>query len=288
MMLCISKVSSLSLIVVLIAFSMGTSPAFAQTVDFIEITEKKIYSDNTCITVIGKVNSVLLDIPIILQVYGPNGNLIEIRQLDVDSDKLFNANFVPNGNLWKHEGDYTMKITYNKYTFDGVLYVSDGPTYTSPSNPIPFVFEDKKYFFMDDPDINNVSVDNQNNSIFYKLSREKTPCNEEDSYLHSIMFQNPNLIDYDDKQDRSVFIVQVNGDITKYDIPDITTSSTSSIETITFLVPYDTANVEITVVKVIPEFGILTILILGIAIFTAIIIFRIKSPQTLISLKQSW
>lgn len=258
----------------------GTIPAsFAQTDGFIELTEKVVYSDK-CITLMGKVQNIIPDVPVIIQVISPNDNLVDIRQLSVNDDLLFDTNFSPS---WKLDGEYTMKITYGSHFLDDVLHVVSTPD-TNPSPDVEhiqvFKFEGKEYYFEGRDDMKNISVNDETNTIHYELKYPSHPCLTVDYKLTSVNFYNPVVLDPQD-DNQSEFLILVNDKPTDYEMDTITFAEGHS-NIITFAVPYGTSSVDITVTKIVPEFGTIVMMVMIIAIIGIIAITknsRILQPK---------
>ena len=106
-----------SLFMILVA-SIGLIPAFAQSVEDITVTtDKASYSDGEVVMVSGQVKEVFSGLPVSLQVFAPNGNLVTIKQIDVGADKMFSADIPAGGSdLWKAAGTYTVKVSYGLTT----------------------------------------------------------------------------------------------------------------------------------------------------------------------------
>ena len=70
-----------------------------------------IYYDGDHIVVFGTVNTIFEDMPITVQIYYGT-NLVDIAQLDVAEDGTFGAIFYATGSKWKEEGTYTVRAQY--------------------------------------------------------------------------------------------------------------------------------------------------------------------------------
>ena len=78
---------------------------------FVEMNKKTYFSGET-ILVTGKVKDLLAGIPVSLLVIAPNGNLVTIAQINVNSDKKFNTEITTGGPLMKMGGMYTIRVQY--------------------------------------------------------------------------------------------------------------------------------------------------------------------------------
>jgi predicted secreted protein with PEFG-CTERM motif len=72
---------------------------------------KQFYEQGEAVVISGKVDAVLENTPIIIQVYF-NQNLVEIAQVDVAQDGSFTHSVIAEGPYWKSDGKYTVKATY--------------------------------------------------------------------------------------------------------------------------------------------------------------------------------
>jgi|APSaa5957512535_1039671.scaffolds.fasta_scaffold10398_3 plastocyanin len=85
-------------------------------------TDKSSYFDTETIKISGMVDEILERVPISLQIISSDGNLMNIAQIVVGSDKKFSTELTAGGSLWNSDGSYTIKIIYGsestETTFD--------------------------------------------------------------------------------------------------------------------------------------------------------------------------
>jgi hypothetical protein len=72
---------------------------------------KQFYQQGEAVVISGKVDAVLENTPIIIQIYF-NQNLVDIAQVDVAQDGSFTHSVIAEGPYWKSDGKYTVKATY--------------------------------------------------------------------------------------------------------------------------------------------------------------------------------
>jgi plastocyanin len=104
-------------------------------------TDKSKYDENDTILVIGKVREFLSGYPVSLRVLAPNGNLVTVVQVEVNSDNTFSTYLTPT-ELWKYDGTYTIVVLYGTesrtaettFTFGDVA--DDIPTI--PDDDLPY------------------------------------------------------------------------------------------------------------------------------------------------------
>ena len=93
--------------------SVGTTTSFAQNESIIINIDKSSYSSGEIISISGKVQDPL-GIGITLMMINPNGNIVSIAQMEVDSDNQFNTKITLGGPLMKNAGIYTIKVVQDK------------------------------------------------------------------------------------------------------------------------------------------------------------------------------
>ena len=73
------------------------------------------YAENGEIIISGKVKESSLSeyhTPVTLMIVSPDGNIVKIDQLALNSNNEFSTTLVAGGPLWKAGGDYTVKANY--------------------------------------------------------------------------------------------------------------------------------------------------------------------------------
>ena len=97
-------------VTILILVGTGAvSQAFAAFTITIE-TDKDVYDHSSVITVTGQAEPVDPNSEVSIQVWAPNGNLVDIAQVSVNSDGNFSAMF--NTTSWGSDGTYMIKAKY--------------------------------------------------------------------------------------------------------------------------------------------------------------------------------
>jgi predicted secreted protein with PEFG-CTERM motif len=94
--------------------SIAVSPTFGENESIVVSTDKSSYSENDVISIYGEIKYIALGDQISLIVQAPNGNIVQLDQMTVESDKKFNAEINPNGPYWKTPGMYKITITQNE------------------------------------------------------------------------------------------------------------------------------------------------------------------------------
>jgi len=112
----------------------NTIPSLPTPKYFNEFTfeiNKNSYSDREKIRISGHVEELLSQTPVTLQIFSPNGNLVTIAQIQVDTDGTFYTELTAGGPTWASQGTYTIKALYgsNSRTTETTFYF-DGTTKT--------------------------------------------------------------------------------------------------------------------------------------------------------------
>jgi predicted secreted protein with PEFG-CTERM motif len=94
--------------------SIGISPVFAEEGSVIVSTDKSSYFDGDIILVSGEIKYIALGDQLSLIIQAPNGNIVQLDQMTVGSDKKFSTEINPNGPYWKNPGMYKITITQNE------------------------------------------------------------------------------------------------------------------------------------------------------------------------------
>ena len=111
--------------------SIGVSPVFGENGSVVVSTDKSSYSESDVILVSGEIKYLALGDQLSLIIQAPNGNIVQLDQMTVGSDKKFSTEINPNGPYWKTPGMYKITITQNEnnqatmsFEFTGITSVS--------------------------------------------------------------------------------------------------------------------------------------------------------------------
>ncbi|MFY9300686.1 MAG: PEFG-CTERM sorting domain-containing protein [Candidatus Nitrosotenuis sp.] len=75
-------------------------------------TDQGTYDHKSEIIVSGVVANLRGDSPVTVQVYGPQNNLVTVRQVEVSEDNTYETTFSTAGALFKQNGVYTIRVQY--------------------------------------------------------------------------------------------------------------------------------------------------------------------------------
>ena len=247
----------------------------AEAVDTISLsTAKNLYYDGDHVVVFGSVNTIFEDMPITIQIYYES-NLIGIAQPAVAKDGTFVASFYATGSKWKDEGTYTIRAQYTptqiaEITFEFFNQVIDlstsvfpvdipnsgtfGVGYTIRGGEVKAInMNEERYSLLVETTMNS------NGNLILKLPRESFDAQKSDNVDDIFII----LISKENNEPEN--FVQV-------EYEEIATGS--DYRTVLITLEEGDRWVEVIGTYVIPEFGSLVIIILVVAVSSAIIISK--------------
>jgi predicted secreted protein with PEFG-CTERM motif len=263
--------------------SIAVAPAFGANESVTVTTNKSSYSEGEIISISGEIKYLALGNQLSLIIQSPNGNIAEIAQITVGSDKQFSTEINPNGPYWKKSGTYTILITQDKNN-QATLSFEFGGVGSVPQNIPDAIVEDA---IVEDAIIRDsiitattITVQDSTDLISYEITNAKLinaiPDMDAISLLvyiettddGSITLTIPrSVLDATINDGDDEFFVLVDGE--EVDFEEIKTS-TDRILTIKFYA--GTEQIEIIGTFVIPEFGTIAAMILAVAIISIIAI----------------
>jgi predicted secreted protein with PEFG-CTERM motif len=285
--------------------SIGVSPIFAENGSVVVSTDKSSYSESEVILVSGEIKYIALGDQLSLIIQAPNGNIVQLDQMTVGSDKKFSTEINPNGPYWKTPGMYKITITQNEnnqatmsFEFTGITSVSINEEDVIVEDVIVEGVEDVIVEGVEDVIVEGVE-DVIVEDVIDSIITETTITIQDSTDLISYEITNGKLINVIPDMDavsllvyiesiddgsitltipRSVldatinngddeFFVLVDGE--EVDFEEIITSTDRTL-TINFLA--GTEQIEIIGTFVIPEFGTIAAMILAVAIISIIAI----------------
>ena len=261
-------------IMLTLMFAIGMVFNAAEAVEQITLsTSNEIYYNGDYIVIFGSVNTVFENTPITIQIYHGT-NLVDVAQVPVAQDGTFVKSFNAVGQQWKEEGTYTVRVQYTstqiaETTFEFFSQVIDKSSAVFPVQiPNSGTFDVGYTIRGGDVIEINMSLDrysllvkttvNANGNLVLKLPRESFDAQG-------------------DGKDNTFIILISKGnnepeDFVQVEYEEIATSSDYR----TIRIPLEDGDkwVEVVGTYVIPEFGSIVIIILVVAISSAIIISK--------------
>ena len=248
----------------------------AEAVDEVTLsTSSDIYYDGDHVVIFGNVNTFFENLPITIQIYHET-NLVSVAQVPVAKDGTFVSSFYATGSKWKDEGTYTIRAQYTptqiaETTFEffsqvidksSAVFVVDIPNsgsfdvgYTIRGGEVKdVVMNQERYSLVVETTMSS------NGNIILKLPRDSFDAQNDDvdtTFIILISKQNNAAADF----------IQV-------EYEEIAVSSDYR----TIRIPLEEGDrwIEVIGTYVIPEFGSMVIIILVIAVSSAIIMSKSK------------
>jgi len=255
-----THLSVFALFAIMIA-SIGMAPAFGQMIvqPIVVSTDKTSYTEGESIIVTGEVSEILFGYAISLMVIAPNGNVVELAQLMVGSDKKFSTELSAGGSLMKAGGEYTIQVLYGtenrtaetSFSFPGSS-MSDGPDLIQVEGTDFMVG-----YSITGGKLISISPDVDANSLIIIIDAF------DDGVLTITLPRE--LIDAKIGEDDDDYFVLVDGEEVDFD-----ETITSTDRTLVISFSAGSEEIEIIGTHVIPEFGAIAALILAVAIISII------------------
>ena len=263
-------------IMLTLTFAIGMVFNAAEAVDQISLsTSNNIYYSGDYVVVFGSVNTIFENMPITIQIYYES-NLVDVAQVSVAQDGTFVKSFNAVGQQWKEEGTYTIRAQYTSTqiavtTFEFFSQVIDTSSAVFPVQiPNSGTFDVGYTIRGGDVTEINMSMDrysllvettmDTNGNLILKLPRESFDAQSDGNDNTFII-----LISKENNEPE---------DFTEVEYEEIATSSDYR----TIRIPLEEGDkwVEVIGTYVIPEFGSVVIIILVVAVSSAIIISKSK------------
>jgi len=262
---------------ILLTLTLAISMVFnaAEAVDQISLsTSSDIYYNGDYIVIFGSVNTIFENMPITIQIYHET-NLVDVAQVLVAQDGTFAKSFNAVGQQWKEEGTYTIRVQYTptqiaETTFEFFSQVIDKSSAVFPVQiPNSGTFDVGYTIRGGDVTEINMSLDrysllvettmNTNGNLILKLPRESFDAQKSDGKDNTFII----LISKENNESE---------DFVQIEYEEIGTSSDYR----TIRIPLEEGDkwVEVIGTYVIPEFGSIVIIILVVAVSSAIIISK--------------
>ena len=263
---------------VILTLALAISMIFqaAEAVDEITLsTSSDIYYDGDHVVVFGNVSTFFEDLPITIQIYHET-NLISVAQVPVAKDGTFVSSFYATGSKWEDEGTYTIRAQYTptqmaETTFEFFSQAIDKSSAVFPVDiPNSGTFDvgytvrggEVKSIVMNQERYSLVieTTMNTNGNIVLKLPRDSFDAqndNADTTFIILISKQN-----------------NVEADFMQIEYEEIAVGPDYR----TIRIPLEEGDkwIEVIGTYVIPEFGSVVIIILVVAVSSAIIVSKSK------------
>ena len=271
------KNTNIFLILAIGVIIVGTIPIFADALDPLVVTlSKDVYNKGDILVVYGNVPIVFEDVPDLTIQILFDEQVVDIAQIKVAKDGTYAKDFNTNAEKWAHDGQYTVKVYYTEDIFTETYFQFFQNIVTETSSVFPIDIPNSGTFDLEYTargfDIKNIELDQDRYSILIEITE-----NSGGNLVLKLPRENFDSKTSDDTDE--IFIVLVsksnqNDEFIEVQISEIET--TTEFRTISIQIEEDEKFIEIIGTYVIPEFGSVVIMILLVAITSAIIISKNK------------
>jgi predicted secreted protein with PEFG-CTERM motif len=230
-------------------------------------TDSAVYDHESMINVKGTVANLRGDAPVTVTVYGPQNNLVTVRQVGVAEDLTFETSFSTAGALFKQNGVYTIRVQYgpqeinNKVTVELVGGVMEEVKPLCASDELSAEVGSKAYCIPYDiigGTVTKATIDPATTSLVLMIDAKSDG---------SISLEIPrSVLDSKSNGRDSGFIVLVDGE--EADFEEVDSDVRTRTLDITF--PEGATQIEIIGTFAVPEFGTMAAIILAVAIVSII------------------
>ncbi len=253
-------------LILLILFVANLIPSFAQFETNVSVNTNKLsYIDGDTIVISGNVKAILSGTPILIQIFDPLSNRIEIAQKDVAQDGSFIHTIKATGPLWEKYGEYTVKISFGPVDTVEVIF-SFGPEAVMSETKKIFEVDAGSYGTFDIPyviregSIEDVNIDKESLALIISLNSPS------DGILSLEIPRKLTDAKHSDGNDIS-FIILIDGVEVSYQETTISASRTLTIQ-----FAEGDSEIEIIGTYIIPEFSSIATMILSVGILFVIVV----------------
>ncbi|HIA10268.1 MAG TPA: PEFG-CTERM sorting domain-containing protein, partial [Candidatus Nitrosopelagicus sp.] len=262
-------------ILLTITLAIGIAFHAAEAVETISLsTNNDIYYNGDHVVVFGSVNTIFEDMPITIQIYHES-NLIGIAQSDVAKDGTYVASFYATGSKWKDEGTYTVRAQYTptqiaETSFEFFSQVIDTSAAVFPVD-IPYSGTFDVGYTIRGGEVKAINMNEERYSLLVE-----TTMNSNGNLILKFPRESFDAQKSDDVDDTFIILISKENNepenFVQVEYEEIATSSDFR----TVLIPLEEGDkwVEVIGTYVIPEFGSIVIIILVVAVSSAIIISK--------------
>jgi len=239
-------------------------------------TSNDIYYDGDYVVIFGSVKTVFEDMPITIQIYHDT-NLITIAQPNVAKDGTFAVSFYATGTKWNEDGTYTVRVQYTPTQIAEITFEFFNQMGEEGSEILPVDIPNSGTFDVGytirGGDVNKIQMVQERYSLLVAIDANSNG---------NIVLKLPRAsFDAQNDGEREAFIILISKDpvsigknFVQVEYEEIATSSDYR----TIRIPLEEGDkwIEIIGTYVIPEFGSVVIIILVVAVSSAIIISKSK------------
>jgi len=248
-----STTSLMLVALVAIVGIMTISSEAHASIPLIVEADKEVYDHESTITVTGQVASVIPGYEVTIVVVNPLNSIVTIDQINVANDGSFTTSVSTAGNLWKHDGTYTIKANYGSLDNKVKVELTGGAvteqTHVECGSNEVAILDACTSYDISGGHVISATVNTNDNSIIINIDAD------DDGTL---------TISPSTSTQKGIFMVLVDGE----------ESDDAEINGNTVIVPFSANSEQIEIIGtfVIPEFGTIAAMILAVAIISIIAI----------------
>ena len=263
---------------IVLTFTLAISIIFqaAEAVDEVTLsTSSDIYYDGDHVVVFGNVGTLFENLPITIQIYHEQ-NLVSVDQVPVAKDGTFVSSFYATGSKWKDEGSYTIRAQYTstqiaETTFEFFTQAIDKSSAVFPVD-IPNSGTFDVGYTIRGGEVKDIVMNQEHYSLLVKTTMDTNG---------NIILKLPrDSFDAQNDGTDTTFIILISkqnniaADFMQVEYEEIAVSSDYR----TIRIPLEEGDkwIEVIGTYVIPEFGSIVIIILVVAVSSAIIMSKSK------------
>ena len=237
-------------------------------------TSNEVYYSGDYVVVFGSVNTIFENMPITIQIYHET-NLVDVAQVLVAQDGTFVKSFNAVGQQWAGEGSYTIRAQYTptqiaETTFEFFIQMIDKSSAVFPVQ-IPNSGTFDVGYTIRGGEVDAINMNGERYSLLVK-----TTMNSNGNLILKIPRESFDAQKSDDADDTFIILISKENNepenFVQIEYDEIATSSDYR----TLRIPLEEGDkwVEVIGTYVIPEFGSVVIIILVVAVSSAIIISK--------------
>jgi len=236
-------------------------------------TSNDVYHSGDFVVVFGKVQTVFENTPITIQILN-QGNIVGIAQIEVAQDGTYVTSFNASGPLWINDGTYQISVAYStttaQTTFEFFRQTIDKSSASFPVN-IPNSGSFDIGYTIRGGEVNDITMNNDRYSLLIEIT-----MNSSGNIVLKLPRESFDAQKSDGKDNTFIILISKENneseDFVQVEYEEIATSSDYR----TIRIPLEEGDkwIEVIGTYVIPEFGSVVIIILVVAISSAIIISK--------------
>jgi predicted secreted protein with PEFG-CTERM motif len=252
-------------LIVISFFSIAFLSAFAQTEELLSIrTSEKSYEEGDTIVISGNVTAIILDEPVTLRILYET-TIIDIAQLQISQDGTFTHTVKAEGKSWNRDGTYVISAFYGRTAYETSIEFFSKQSVTETTNIFEVDAGSHGTFDVDytirGGTVKNMLIDTDIFALIVIIDSESDG---------SITLDLPRISIDAKKSDKTddAFLVFIDG----AEVRPEETSTTQTSRILKIECEEGDSDIEIIGTFVVPEFGSIAILILFLAIISAIFV----------------